>query len=37
VLAAIMFKDWIFAPGLASDEEIEAAINDFILAGIRAN
>ena len=35
VLAAIMFKDWIFPPGLASDEEIEAAINDFILAGVR--
>lgn len=37
VLAAVMFKDWIFPTGLASDEEIEAAINDFILAGIRSN
>jgi AcrR family transcriptional regulator len=37
VLAPIMFKDWIFPPGLASDEDIEAAINDFILAGIRSN
>jgi AcrR family transcriptional regulator len=36
VLAAVMFKDWIFPPGLASDEDIEAAINDFILAGIRS-
>ena len=37
VLASIMFKDWIFPPGMARDEELEAAINDFILAGIRAN
>jgi AcrR family transcriptional regulator len=37
VLAAIMFKDWIFPAGLAREEDIEAAINDFILAGIRAN
>ena len=37
VLAAIMFKDWIFPAGLASDEKIEAAINDFILAGVRSN
>jgi AcrR family transcriptional regulator len=37
VLGAVMFKDWIFPSGLASDEKIEAAINDFILAGIRSN
>lgn len=37
VLACIMFKDWIFPSGMASDKEIEAAINDFILEGIGAN
>lgn len=37
VLASIMFKDWIFPAGLATDEEIKAAINDFILEGIGAN
>jgi len=37
VLASIMFKDWIFPAGLASEEDLEAGINDFILAGIRAN
>lgn len=37
VLACAMFKDWIFPPGLASDEEIRAAINDFVREGIGAN
>ncbi|TAK98475.1 MAG: TetR/AcrR family transcriptional regulator [Rhodospirillaceae bacterium] len=37
VLACIMFKDWIFPPGLASSEEIRAAINDFVIEGIGAN
>lgn len=37
VLACIMFKDWIFPAGMASDKEIEAAINDFVLEGISAN
>jgi Bacterial regulatory proteins, tetR family len=37
VLACIMFKDWIFPKGMASDAEIEAAINDFVLEGIGAN
>jgi hypothetical protein len=37
VLACVMFKDWIFPPGLASDEEIRAAINDFVREGIGAN
>jgi AcrR family transcriptional regulator len=37
VLACIMFKDWIFPPGLASDEKIRAAINDFVMEGIGAN
>ena len=37
VLAAIIFKDWILPAGLASDEEISAAINRFVLEGIGAN
>lgn len=37
VLASVMFKDWIFPAGLASDEKIEAAINDFVMQGVNAN
>jgi AcrR family transcriptional regulator len=37
VLASVMFKDWIFPAGLATDEEITAAVNDFIKEGSRAN
>jgi AcrR family transcriptional regulator len=37
VLACVMFKDWIFPPGLASEEEIRAAISDFVLEGLGAN
>jgi hypothetical protein len=37
VLACVMFRDWIFPAGLASDKAIHAAINDFVLEGISAN
>jgi AcrR family transcriptional regulator len=37
VLASVMFKDWIFPAGLATEEEITAAVNDFIKEGTRAN
>jgi AcrR family transcriptional regulator len=37
VLAGVMFKDWIFPAGLASDEKISAAINEFIIAGLSVN
>jgi AcrR family transcriptional regulator len=37
VLASIMFKDWLFPAGLASDEDITAAVNDFIKEGIRSH
>lgn len=37
VLANVMFKDWLFPEGLATDEEISAAIIDFVIDGIRAN
>ena len=37
VLASVMFKDWLFPAGLATDEEITTAVNDFIKEGSRAN
>lgn len=37
VLANVMFRDWLFPPGLASDEAIRQAIADFTIDGIRAN
>jgi AcrR family transcriptional regulator len=37
VLASVMFKDWLFPPGMASEEEIRQAIADFTIDGIRAN
>jgi AcrR family transcriptional regulator len=37
VLACILFKEWIFPSGMASDEEISAAIKDFVMDGINAN
>jgi len=37
VLACIMFRDWVFPPGLASDRSIREAINAFVLEGIGAN
>jgi AcrR family transcriptional regulator len=36
VLACVVFRDWIFPRGLASDDEITAAVNDFVLRGISA-
>lgn len=37
VLASVMFKDWLFPRGLASEAEIREAMVDFVLDGIRAN
>ncbi len=37
VLACILFKDWIFPPELAGDDEISGAIVDFVIDGISAN
>jgi AcrR family transcriptional regulator len=37
VLGSVMFRDWLFPPGLASDAEIRAAIADFTIDGFRAN
>ena len=37
VLGSVMFKDWLFPPGMASEEAIREAIVDFTIDGIRAN
>jgi len=37
VLANLMFRDWLFPPGLATDAEIREAIVDFVIGGIEAN
>jgi AcrR family transcriptional regulator len=37
VLASLMFKDWLFPVGMASDGEIRDAIAEFVIDGIRAN
>lgn len=34
VLACILFKDWLFPAGMASEEEISQAIIDFVIYGI---
>lgn len=37
VLASLMFKDWLFPAGMASDEKIREAIAEFVIDGIMAN
>ena len=37
VLANLMFRDWLFPPGLASDEQISEAIAAFVIEGIEAS
>ena len=37
MLACVMFRDWIFTPGLADEKQIDAAIIDFIIDGLSAN
>ena len=37
VLANVMFKDWLFPKGLASDAAIREAVIDFVIDGIMAN
>lgn len=36
VLASVMFKGWLFPPGLAGDARIEEAVIDFVIDGISA-
>lgn len=33
VLGCVLFKDWIFPPGLANDDDITAAVSNFVLSG----
>jgi hypothetical protein len=33
----VIFKDWLFPEGLASQDEISAAIGDFVMDGVNAN
>lgn len=37
ILACVLFKDWLLPDGLASESEITAAINDFVVDGLNAN
>lgn len=37
VLGSVMFKDWLFPKGMASDQAIRQAIVDFTIDGISAN
>lgn len=37
VLGCVIFKDWIFPAGLASDDDINAAVIDFVIDGISIN
>jgi AcrR family transcriptional regulator len=37
VLANLMFRDWLFPPGMASETEIREAIAAFVIEGIEAN
>ena len=37
ILACVIFRDWLFPEGLASADEINAAISDFVLDGVNAN
>lgn len=36
-LACVLFKDWLFPKGLASEERIKAAISSFVAEGINAD
>jgi AcrR family transcriptional regulator len=37
VLGCVLFDDWMFPKGMASDEQIRAAIVDFVIDGISAS
>lgn len=37
VLGCVLFNDWMFPPGTASDEAIREATLDFVLDGLNAN
>lgn len=37
ILSTVLFKDWLFPKGLASDKEINTAIAEFIMGGVFSN
>jgi len=37
LLACVIFKDWLFPDGIASEDEINTAISDYVMEGINAN
>jgi AcrR family transcriptional regulator len=37
VLGSVLFKDWMFPPGLAGADDIREATIDFVLDGLNAN
>lgn len=37
VLGCVLFRDWVFPPGLASEKIVSAAVSDFVMEGISAN
>jgi len=37
VLAAVIFRDWIFPDGLIDDRALAGAINDFVMRGVGAD
>lgn len=37
VLGSVLFKDWMFPPGMAGADEIREATIDFVLDGLNAN
>jgi len=37
VLGCVMFRDWLFPEGMATDEEIDKAAKQFVVDGVSAN
>lgn len=37
ILSCVVFKEWLFPEGLATEDEISAAVSDFVMDGINAN
>ena len=37
VLGCVLFRDWIFPSRLASEQQIAAAIGDFVMGGVAAS
>lgn len=37
VLGSVLFKEWMFPPGMANEDEIREATIDFVIDGLNAN